>query len=202
MKPEIEAKFLAVDHDALRQKLTVIGAECVSPMRIMKRKHYDFTDRRLRRDKNAWVRVRDEGNKITISYKELRDRTLHGTHEICLTVDSFDQADALFKALGMEVISCHETKRESWRLGSIEIELDHWPWTKPYVEIEASDENALRRVVRDLDLDWTKALHGSVEVVYTAEYDISESDMNSWPEITFVPVPDWLEAKRKKGGEV
>lgn len=47
MKPEIEAKFLNVDHDALRAKLQGLGAECVQPMRITKRKNYDFPDGRL-----------------------------------------------------------------------------------------------------------------------------------------------------------
>jgi hypothetical protein len=80
----------------------------------------------------------------------------------------------------------------------IEIELDQWPWTKPYAEIEAHSEQELRAVAEKLGLDWNKVLHGSVEVVYMAEYDVTEEDVNTWPEISFIPVPDWLEAKRKR----
>jgi adenylate cyclase, class 2 len=198
MQTEIEAKFLDIDHNALRAKLKELGAVCEQPMRTMYRKGYDFPDRRLRTKNNGWVRVRNEGDKVTMSYKQLDDRSLHGTKEICLTVDSFDQADAFLQAVGMVSDVHMETKRESWRLGHVEIELDEWPWTKPYVEIEAHSEEELKQLAAKLGLDWDKVLHGSVEVVYTAEYDVTENEVNSWPGIMFVPVPDWLEAKRRK----
>lgn len=198
MHTEIEAKFLDIDHDAIRAKLKEIGAVCDQPMRTMHRTCYDFPDNRLRRDHNGWARIRDEGNKLTMSYKQLDDRSLHGTKEVCLTIDSYDEARNFLEALGLVQKSQQDTKRESWRLGHIEIELDHWPWTKPYVEIEAANEAELRDIAAKLGLDWNKVLHGSVEVVYMAEYDVTESDVNSWPEVTFAPVPEWLEAKRKK----
>jgi adenylate cyclase class 2 len=198
MQTEIEAKFLNVDHNALRAKLRALGATCEQPMRTMQRKSYDFPGGQLRKDKNAWVRIRNEGDKITMSYKQLNDRSAYGTKEICVTLDSFEQADVFLLALGLVQTSYRETKRESWRLGHIEIELDEWPWTKPYIEFEASSETELQQMAHDLDLDWDEVLHGSVEVVYAAEYNITEDDVNSWPEITFMPVPDWLEAKRKK----
>jgi Adenylate cyclase, class 2 (thermophilic) len=198
MQTEIEAKFLDVDHDALRAKLRELGAVCEQPMRIMVRQTYDFPDGRLRKEKNGWARVRNEGNKVTMSYKQLDDRSLHGTKEVCVTVDDFDQAGALYEALGLQRNSYIETKRESWKLGHIEIELDIWPWTKPYIEMEAHDEAELKDIASKLGLDWSKVLHGSVEVVYMAEYDVTEDDVNSWGEITFTNVPEWLEAKRRK----
>lgn len=198
MQTEIEAKFLDVNHDELRAKLRVLGAVCEQPERLMVRKGYDYPDGRLRTEKNGWARVRNEGDKITMSYKQLDDRTLHGTKEVCLTVDDFDQAGMFLEALGLTCNAFIETKRESWKLGHIEIELDTWPWTKPYAEIEAHDEAELKDIAARLGLDWSRVLHGSVEVVYTAEYDVTEADVNSWSKITFTEVPDWLEAKRKK----
>lgn len=197
MHTEIEAKFLDVDHDTIRAKLKEIGAVCEQPMRMMHRMTFDFPDQRLRTEKNGWARVRDEGDKVTMSYKQLNDRSLTGTKEICLTVDDYETARDFLHALGLTRTSVIDTKRESWRLGHIEIELDEWPWTKPYVEMEAASEEELRDMAAKLGLDWGKVLHGSVEVVYTAEYDITEDDVNSWQEITFTPVPAWLEAKRK-----
>jgi adenylate cyclase, class 2 len=197
VQTEIEAKFLAVDHDVLRARLKELGATCTQPMRTMRRKHYDFPGRTLDKGKNAWVRIRDEGDKITASYKQLADRTLHGTSEVCVTVDDFDRMGEFLMQLGMESNNYQETKRESWKLGDLEIELDEWPWVKPYVEIEAPDETTLRQIVKDLGLDWAKAYHGSVEVVYTAEYDVTDEEVNTLEVVTFTPVPEWLEAKRK-----
>ncbi len=185
MKPEIEVKFLQVDHDALRSKLTALGAECVQPMRLMKRKTYDFPGDRLRHERNGWVRARDEGDKITMSYKQLNDRSLHGTHEINLVIDNFEAADAFLNELGMRQKSYIETRRESWRLDHFEIELDLWPWTKPYIEIEGPDEQSLRHLAEQLQLDWSAACYGSVEVVYRAEYDITEDQFNDIQVVTF-----------------
>lgn len=198
MKPEIEAKFLDADHDALRAKLKELGAECVQPMRVMKRQGFDFPDGRLRDKNNGWVRVRDEGDKITMSYKQLNNRELDGTHEVQIIVDNFDSAGEFLKALGMERNVFQVTKRESWRLGEFEIELDEWPWAKPYVEMEGPDEAGLKDLAAKLGLDWSKVCHGSVEIVYQGEYDVTDEDIYTIPNINFDdPVPDWLEERRR-----
>lgn len=198
MHTEVEAKFLDINPDKLRQVLRAAGAQQVHPERLMRRKNYDFANMTLSA-KNGWVRVRHEGNKTTMSYKQLDDRSLHGTKEVNLTIDDFGQADAFLQAIGLKAVSYQETKRESWRLGEVEIELDHWPWTKPYVEIEGPDEASIRAVAGKLKLDWKKAVHGSVEVVYQAEYDATEQEIDNIPVITFEePIPEWLLKRRKE----
>ena len=197
MKPEIEAKFLDVDHDALRAKLKELGAECVQPMRLMKRKNYDFSDGRLRKV-GGWVRLRDEGGKVTLSYKQLKDRTLLGTQEVSVAVNDFESADALLQAIGLKVKTYQETRRESWRLDEFEIELDEWPWVKPFAEIEGPDEAGLKELAAKLGLDWRNVCHGSAEIVYRAEYDLTDEEFNGIPVVTFEePVPDWLEQRRR-----
>jgi Adenylate cyclase, class 2 (thermophilic) len=197
MKPEIEAKFLDVDHDALRAKLKELGAECVQPMRLMKRKNYDFSDGRLRKV-GGWVRLRDEGGKVTLSYKQLKDRTLLGTQEVSVAVNDFESADALLQAIGLKVKTYQETRRESWRLDEFEIELDEWPWVKPFVEIEGPDEAGLKDLAVKLGLGWDKVCHGSVEIVYRAEYDVTDDDINTIPVATFeAPVPEILASRRR-----
>jgi adenylate cyclase class 2 len=197
MQPEIEAKFLNVDHDVLRTRLTAAGAICRQPMRLMKRNRYDFADDRLRTERNGWARVRDEGDKITMSYKQLNNRKLDGTHEVNVVVDDFEAAGSFLQQLGLESKSYQETKRESWTLPGFEIELDTWPWTKPYVEIEGPDEASLRVLAAKLELDWSTVCHGSVEVVYRAEYNVTDEEVNAIPRMTFEEsVPGWLEERR------
>lgn len=202
METEIEAKFLAVDHESLRQRLKQLGATCEKPMRLMKRYNYDYPDLRLQNEKNGWIRVRDEAGKVTLSYKQLQDRTLHGTKEVSLEVDDFSAAKLFLDSIGLQPTSYQETKRESWKLDDCEIELDHWPWTRPYVEIEAPNEPTLRSVAEKLELPWEAAVHGSVEIVYLAEYDVTEEDVDRIPRITFEdPVPDLLERNKKKDAQ-
>jgi adenylate cyclase class 2 len=199
VQTEIEAKFLSVDHESMRVKLRSAGAVCKNPERLMSRKNYDFPDMRLGNEKRAWVRVRNEGDKVTMSYKQLDDRGLHGTKEINLTIDSFEQADAFLEAIGLKMQSYQETKRESWSLGDVDIELDEWPWTEPYLEMEGPDEASLRKVADQLGLTWSEAVHGSVEVVYRAEYDVTDEQVDAIPVITFeTPLPEVLSSKRRK----
>lgn len=199
MQTEIEAKFLNVDHVVIRERLKELGAICEQPMRLMRRYNFDFPDQRLSKEKNGWVRVRDEGGKITVSYKQLNDRTLHGTKEVCVTVDNFDQAKAFLESIGLEAHSYQETRRESWKLGSAEIELDEWPWAKPYLEIEAGSEADIRDVAGRLGVAWEQAVHGSVEVVYQAEYDVTDEMFDYIPTIRFEdPVAEILEKHRRK----
>jgi adenylate cyclase class 2 len=198
MKPEIEAKFLDIDHDAVRERLTALGAVCRQPMRLMKRRTYDFPDGRLRIERNGWARVRDEGDKITMSYKQLNDRGLDGTHEVSVVVNDFAAADDFLQQLGLEGRAYQETKRESWELPGFEIELDIWPWAKPYVEIEGPDEASLQDLAAKLGLDWEAVCHGSVEIVYQGEYDVTDEDFNTIQVVTFEePIPDLLEKNRR-----
>ncbi len=196
MNTEIEAKWLNYNHDDIRKKLILCGAVLQQKERLMTRKVFDYPDKRLEK-MNGWVRVRHEGDKITLSYKQLNDRTIHGTEEVTVVVNDFDATSSFLESIGLKSYSYQETKRESWKIGDVEIELDTWPWIPPFIEIEAPDEKSLVQVAADLGLDYSKALHGSVETAYQAVYNVTEEEIDNWQEITFSEVPLWLMAKKK-----
>ena len=196
MQTEIEAKFLDIDPNSLREKLKALDAKLVYPERMMSRKVFDFPDHRLEKE-GAWIRVRNEGDKITLSYKKLVDRSLHGTKEITVVVNDFDETCNLLLALGFKQDSFQETKREKWELENCEITIDTWPWIPTFVELEAPDEDIIKSLAEKLGLDWNKALHGSVEIAYQKYYDVTEEEIDNWESITFIPIPDWLKTKRK-----
>jgi len=197
MQTEIEAKFTNIDKEEIRKKLEQLGSDLIHKERLMKRRVFDFPDARLYKI-GGWVRVRDEGDKITLSYKQLNDRTLHGTQEVNLVIDDFANGCRFIECLGLNEKAYQETKRESWKLGDVEIEIDEWPWSPPFMEIEGPTEEKVKNIATQLGFDWSTALYGSVEIVYQKYYDVTEEDVDSWPEIIFTPVPDWLEKKRIK----
>lgn len=196
MKTELEAKFLGIDPAQLRVLLQSNGGVLVHEERLMRRKTFDDVDGKLRKI-GGWIRVRNEGDKITLAYKQLNDRTLHGTKEISLNVSDFDMMCNFLLAVGFGCKSYQETKRERWDLGGVEVTIDIWPWIRPFVELEAENENALKRAAKQLGFDWNDALHGSVENAYQAEYNVTEEEIDGWENITFIPVPDWLEVRKK-----
>lgn len=196
MDTEIEAKWLNIDHNEIREKLRACGAELVQPERLMTRKVFDYEDKRLEKI-GGWVRVRNEGDKTTMSYKQLNDRTLHGTKEVTVIVDDFDKACGFLESIGLMFNSYQETRRESWKIGDTEIELDTWPWIPSFLEIEAPSEDELKVTAQKLELDYADALHGSVETAYQAVYDVTEEEIDNWEEIKFSETPDWLLVKKK-----
>lgn len=65
---EIEVKFLNIDSVLMEKKLNEIGAKKIFE-KLYRRKVFDYPDFSLHK-KGAWVRLRDEGDKITLAYKE------------------------------------------------------------------------------------------------------------------------------------
>ena len=196
METELEAKFLDIDVEVIRKKIADVGAKLIHSEQLMRRKNFDYPDKRLEKI-GGWIRVRDEADKVTLAYKQLFDRTLEGTKEISLVVSDFDTICNLLSAIGLDNKSYQETKRERWDLSGVEVTIDTWPWIPTFVELEASTEEKIKDAVKALDLDWARALHGSVEIAYQNYYEVSEEEIYGWENITFTPVPDWLEIKRK-----
>jgi adenylate cyclase class 2 len=196
MQIELEAKFLDIDKATIRELLNDNGGTLVHTECLMRRKNFDYPDHRLEKI-GGWIRVRDEGDKVTLAYKQLVDRTIEVTREISLAVEDFDKISDLLLAIGLQNKSYQETKRERWELDGVEVTIDTWPWIPTFVELEGESEEKLMSVAEKLSLDWSKSMHGSVETAYQSYYSVSEKEIDSWENITFVPVPDWLEVHRK-----
>lgn len=195
MKTETEAKFLDVDFEAVRARLKVAGGVCEKPMRLMRRAIIDFPDNRLQRERDAYVRVRDEGDKTTLTYKQFNSLSVSGAQEIETTVESFEDTIKLFEAIGLSTRSLQESRRETWRLGEVEVVLDEWPWLNPYIEIEGEDEDTIKAVAEKLGFDWKNAIFGDVMAAYRAQYPhLTEKEtVGSLPEVRFDSVlPEML----------
>lgn len=190
MQPEIEATFIDIDKDNLREKLRAAGAKLIQSETLMKRTIFNLGEK-------AFVRVRDEGNKITLSYKQLDSLTLSGMKEVCLEVNDYDKAVEFVKACGFEAKAIQETYREEWELEGVEITIDTWPWIPSYSEIEGSSEENVKAIAEKLGFDMEDAHYGSACEIYQVYYDVTAHDINFCPEIKFTEVPEWLEKKRR-----
>ncbi len=191
MNAEIEVKFLDVDHDKVRSALEAIGAQCEQPMRLMRRMTFDNTSMKT---KGAFARVRDEGQRVTMTYKQFDDLTIHGTREIELIVDNFDEAIAFMNAIDDHWLrkSFQESRRETWRVGEVEVVLDEWPWLRPYIEIEGPSVKAVANIAQKLGFDMAHAVHGDVMSAYRAQYPHlkKHETVGNLPEVRFaMPVP-------------
>lgn len=163
MQTEIEAKFRIESIEHIRSQLEAAGAVCAHPMRLMKRALIEEPHHSL---ENSFIRVRDEGNKVTLTYKRRESDSLHGQKEVEVVVSDFDDTIALFSAAGWRYKTFQESKGETWTLDGAEVVIDVWPWIDPYIEIEGPDEATVRRVAATLNMSWDTANLGSVDKFY------------------------------------
>lgn len=187
MNDEIEIKFPDANHAAVRKALKMLGARQTAPDRLMKRVVIHTPEMSI---KDAFVRIRDEGDKVTITYKQFDSDTIDGAKEYETTVGSFDEAINIFSAAGLAYDTYQESRRETWELDGVEVMLDEWPWLQPYIEIEGPSEARVRAVAQQLGFSWDNGLFGGVANLYRHQYPFigergSEIINREWSEIKF-----------------
>ncbi len=197
MKNEIEATFVNIDHEFMRQKLREFGAQLVRPERLNRRTIFDYEDLRLDK-KAAWIRLRDEGDSVTLTFKQRNGETIDGMKEIEVVVSDYEKTKALLLATGLSVKAEQETKRELWEHEGVQIMLDTWPWLNPIIEIEGQSEEHVKAFSERLGFNWSEAVFDSADKLYQLVFDVSRTEISTCP-ILFGPVPVWLEKKRRIG---
>jgi len=153
---EIETRIIDIDVDKTIKKLIDLGAFKVKQENQINNL-YDFQDRRLLNAK-GYARIRIIEDTIHnckhyyMTTKKLLSQDLYKImDENEIEIDNPDAGDAIFKALGLELVQSISKYRESYKYKDTLIEIDindknFCPF--PYIEIESSDEEDLKEVVQ------------------------------------------------------
>lgn len=183
---EFEALYPDVQPEEVRARMTAAGGHCVVPRRLMRRQVlYPPKDPNLT-SPYLWVRVRDEGDKVTASVKGHDGSTnIAAQTEVSITVDSYDKALAFAESLGCVKKSYQENYRETWDVDGAEVVIDEWPYMEPYVEIEADSEEHVRAVSEKLGFVYADALFENVITLYHRKYGWPHKQVTTLPRITF-----------------
>ena len=188
MQTEIEAKFHITDTNALRNKLVAAGLICTKPETLMRRCNFQFASNFTAGKK--WARVRDEGDKITMTVKEITDiNSVTGTWESEIVIDDFDKGCAILTACGLYRQSLHENKRETWTTEGIMATIDLWPDLDPILEIEADSVEHIETLCAALGLDRKDAFYKPVDFVYGQKFGVTPEEVLKLPEISFENPP-------------
>jgi len=170
MEIEFEAKYPKINKDEIRNKLKEIGAKRVFSERKFVRLTFD--NPKLKKN-NSWVRLRNEGSKITMTFKTVDDdKSISGMREVGFEIDDINSAKILLEQIGLKQKGYEENLREEWKLDDVIFEIDTWPKIDPYLEIEAPSEKKVKEYFKKLDLDYKKAVFGSVDILYRDLYGI------------------------------
>lgn len=184
MHIEYEATFERVDIEDVRTRLGLSGATRVRPMFLQKRAVFFLP--KGHEVQGGWLRVRDEGDKITMSLKVVDGETITDQKEICLTVDSFTEACDMLVMIGCIQKAYQETNRELWTFDGAAITIDEWPFLEPFVEVEGESETLVREVSERIGFTYADARFCHVGTLYGEKYGFPESVFNDeTPLLTF-----------------
>lgn len=173
MKIEYEVKILDINVKDILGRLEKLGARKIIE-RNMKRFVYDLKD-------NSWIRLRFDGQKTTLTIKEIKDDSITGTKEIEVVVSDFDNANIILERIGFKAKAYQENKRISYKLDDVEIEIDFWPMIPPYIEIEGNSIKDVENIVEKLGFQMSQTTSINTIKVYD-KYGI---DLNSIKNLKF-----------------
>lgn len=161
---EFEVKYLNINPKEIEDKLVAIGAKKIFD-RIYRVRIFDYPDLRLNGDA-AWVRLRDEGDKITLTFKQrlgtksddgIVDKSGKtnddGMKEIEVTVNDFEKTAQIFYSIGMIDKFYEEKRRIRYIKDDIEFDIDYMPGLEPFLEIEASSMDEVEKGIKLLGLN-------------------------------------------------
>lgn len=184
MQIEYEATFENIDKDEMRARLKKAGAKLERPEFLSRR--YTFSIPGRQNGVSSWIRVSDNGRKVTQTLKIVNTGKIEDQKELEIEVGSFDDTVEFFERIGCRKKSYQETKRERWILDGVEVTIDEWPFLEPFVEVEGKNEEEVRKVSEKLGFDWGKALFCAIGHLYYRKYDMPEHYFNNKiPKIIF-----------------
>jgi len=177
---EFEVNFLDIDPAAIEAKLVELGAIKAFD-RVFHRAVFDYADLRL--DKQAaWVRVRDEGDKTTMSFKQRLGWNADDPHsndtgmiEEEVVVSDFETACKILRHIGLTDKFFMENRRVQYKLDGVEVDIEYWPMLEPYLEIEADSWVAVDKTIAKLGLDPANKKLFSTTQIY-AQNGIDDKD--------------------------
>ncbi len=157
---EREIKIPVADRDAVRAALVRAGAELVGPAGREVNLLFD-DDAGSMAGSGRVLRLRHSGGRwlVTLKGPAAYRGAIKEREELETGVDDGDVLQAVFERLGLRPLVRYEKDRETWRLGGVEVALDHTPMGD-FVELEGP-AGALEAAARALGLDPGSAVRGS-----------------------------------------
>lgn len=168
MNIEFELRILDVVESKMIEKLESLGAEKVGEF-DQKRYVYDFNPKR----EKEWIRLRTNGSKTTLCYKNVEKNTLDGTKELEIEVSSLEKTNEMLNILGYNAKAYQENRRVRYVLDGIEIDIDSWPLIPTYMEIEGKNEEEVLKMVEKLGISKEKICYLNCEDIYKEIYGIN-----------------------------
>lgn len=157
---EQELKIPVADLEPLRKRLAAAGATRTTPAGLEMNVLFDNPTGELTASRHV-LRLRYAGGSwlLTLKGPPVYRGAVKEREELETRVDDGNMVTAVLDRLGFRPVVRYEKERESWRLGEVEVALDHTPMGD-FVEIEGPIER-LEDAAHRLELDPQQAVRAS-----------------------------------------
>ncbi len=176
-KIEYEVRVLEINKEEIQDRLKKLNAVLKEDV-LQKRYVYDFKPV----NPSKWIRLRTNGEKTTLTIKNVESSKIDGTKELEIEVSDFDTANEILGELGYTPRGIQENKRIKYDLNGVEVDIDTWPKIPTYLEIEGSNEEEVYNTLKLLEIPKEKATSLDVQRIYEEIYGI---DLEKEPNLSF-----------------
>lgn len=169
---ESEIKVLNIDKEEIERKLIKLGAVLIKDENQTNYR-FDTEDGLLKKTYNGYLRIRITENllngetKYTMTFKRnLNRERLRVNEETETDISDWECAAKIIEILGYKMKKPGHKHRRSYVYDDITFEIDTWDketYSKPYLEIEMSDENDLEKAINLLNLDRSQVTTKSID---------------------------------------
>jgi adenylate cyclase class 2 len=150
---ELEVKLYLENLDQVQQTLESLGANLVQARTYERNLRFDTVEGKLTQNKEVLRLRQDRSNQLTYKGAGKVIDGVSARTEIEFSVDRFDQAQALFEALGYQVSMIYEKFRTAYDLNGTLVTLDEMPFGN-FAEIEGIDGESIQNACQQLNLNW------------------------------------------------
>jgi len=176
---EYETKILDINVAEIEEKLHKLWAALLEDEVLMKRRVFDTQSHSGNTGKR--FRLRQKGDKTTLTYKERNSLEVWSTLELETKVGDFDVMTEMLQKLERSTMVYQENKRKVYVLNEVEYCFDTRPFVPTYLEIESSSKE---KVEEALKLIWLEGQDvgdmGMIEI-----YAKHGLDLHSYKELKF-----------------
>lgn len=175
MNTEYEVKILNVPREEALLAIKKLG---LSPGEQIHYKRYVYE---IDGQPQAWIRLRTDDSKTTLTYKNFAKDAIDGMNEIEMVVDDLESANNFLEAIGFKATKYQENKRLLFANSEIEVSIDEWPKISPYIEIEGENKKVVEDYMKRLGFD----KYEQTSKPTSAIYEMHGLDINSFSRLTF-----------------
>ena len=172
MDNELELRILDINVDAVISKLEKLGAKKVGDWNYTR---YIYDTKPY--DEDKWIRLRTNGTKTELTYKDYTDDSIKGVKELEIEVSDLEKTKQLLEILGYSYRSIQQNKRIRYMYDDTEIDIDTWPHLNTYVEIEAPTIEKVNKMINILKEFGSEVTGKNVQDIYE-DQGHKKSDLN------------------------